>query len=64
MVTINEQQFLQMSLSERDFLHTLITNGKATEIDEQAAVRKRINDHFVREKEEEHYTQELEKSFV
>lgn len=64
MITITEEQFLQMSLTERDFVRTLITNRKATETDEQAAVRKRISDHFAREKEEQKYTEELEKSFI
>ena len=64
MITINEEQFLQMSLTERDFVHTLITNGKATEIDEQAAMKKRISDHFAKENDEQKYTEELEKSFV
>ena len=64
MITISEDQFLKMSLSERDFVNTLVSGGKATQIDEQAAMKKRISDHFAREKEEQKYTEELEKSFV
>lgn len=64
MITITQEQFLQMSLTERDFVHSLVSGGKATQIDEQAAMKKRISDHFAREKEEQKYTEELEKSFV
>ena len=64
MITITEEQFLQMSLTERDFVHTLVSGGKATQIDEQAAMKDHIKAHFEKEKEEQEYAKQLEATFV
>lgn len=64
MITITQEQFLQMSLIERDFVRTLVSGGLASQIDEQQAMRDHIMAHFEKEKEEQENAKKLEATFV